>query len=90
MTNSLIEYNDNSVIAQLGVPDMRIPIQYAITYPNKIDYKLDDELNINKLSGLSFKEIEKILDVESQEEIKTSLNLIFKFIFSIVIVPIFE
>lgn len=30
--HSLIEYTDNSVIAQLGVPDMRIPIQYAITY----------------------------------------------------------
>ncbi len=31
--HSLIEYADNSVLAQLGVPDMRIPIQYAITYP---------------------------------------------------------
>ena len=31
--HSLIEYTDNSVLAQLGVPDMRIPIQYAITYP---------------------------------------------------------
>lgn len=34
--HSLIEYVDNSVIAQLGLPDMRIPIQYAITYPEKI------------------------------------------------------
>ncbi len=33
--HSLIEYNDNSVIAQLGVPDMRIPIQYALTYPER-------------------------------------------------------
>lgn len=33
--HSLIEYNDNSVIAQLGVPDMRIPIQYALTYPKR-------------------------------------------------------
>ncbi|MCC8022390.1 MAG: 1-deoxy-D-xylulose-5-phosphate reductoisomerase [Clostridiales bacterium] len=31
--HSLVEYRDNSVIAQLGVPDMRIPIQYALTYP---------------------------------------------------------
>jgi 1-deoxy-D-xylulose-5-phosphate reductoisomerase len=31
----MIEYVDNSVIAQLGVPDMRIPIQYAITYPKR-------------------------------------------------------
>lgn len=33
--HSLIEYTDNSVIAQLGVPDMRIPIQYALTYPER-------------------------------------------------------
>lgn len=33
--HSMIEYVDNSVIAQLGVPDMRIPIQYAITYPKR-------------------------------------------------------
>ncbi len=33
--HSMIEYVDNSVIAQLGVPDMRIPIQYAITYPRR-------------------------------------------------------
>lgn len=31
--HSLVEFCDNSVIAQLGVPDMRIPIQYALTYP---------------------------------------------------------
>ena len=56
--HSMVEFKDNTIIAQMGKPDMRIPIQYAITYPNKIDYKLDDELNINKLSGLSFKEMD--------------------------------
>ncbi|MBR6619687.1 MAG: 1-deoxy-D-xylulose-5-phosphate reductoisomerase [Clostridia bacterium] len=35
IVHSLIEYVDNSVIAQLGVPDMRIPIQYALTYPER-------------------------------------------------------
>ena len=34
--HSLVEFVDNSVIAQLGVPDMRIPIQYALTYPQRI------------------------------------------------------
>lgn len=34
--HSLVEYQDNSVIAQLGVPDMRIPIQYALTYPERV------------------------------------------------------
>ncbi len=33
--HSLVEFVDNSVIAQLGVPDMRIPIQYALTYPER-------------------------------------------------------
>ena len=35
IVHSLIEYRDHSVIAQLGVPDMRIPIQYALTYPRR-------------------------------------------------------
>lgn len=34
--HSLIEYDDNAVLAQLGVPDMRIPIQYALTYPQRV------------------------------------------------------
>ena len=35
IVHSLIEYKDHSVIARLGVPDMRIPIQYALTYPRR-------------------------------------------------------
>ena len=35
VVHSLIEYADYSVLAQLGVPDMRIPIQYAVTYPER-------------------------------------------------------
>lgn len=34
--HSLIEYSDNAVLAQLGEPDMRVPIQYALTYPNRL------------------------------------------------------
>lgn len=36
VVHSAIVYQDNSMIAQLGVPDMRIPIQYALTYPNRL------------------------------------------------------
>jgi 1-deoxy-D-xylulose-5-phosphate reductoisomerase len=36
IVHSLVEFNDNSVLAQLGMPDMRIPIQYALTYPERI------------------------------------------------------
>ncbi len=35
IVHSMIEYEDNSVIAQLGVPDMRLPIQYAVTWPQR-------------------------------------------------------
>ncbi len=34
--HSLIEYNDHAVLAQLGEPDMRVPIQYALTYPVRL------------------------------------------------------
>ena len=34
--HSMVEFQDGSVIAQLGVPDMRIPIQYALTYPDRV------------------------------------------------------
>lgn len=36
VVHSLIEYEDHSVIAQMGLPDMRIPIQYALTYPERV------------------------------------------------------
>ncbi len=36
VVHSLIEYDDYSVLAQLGVPDMRIPIQYALTWPERV------------------------------------------------------
>ena len=35
--HSMVQFNDSSVIAQLGCPDMRLPIQYAITYPEKLE-----------------------------------------------------
>ncbi len=36
IVHSAVQYSDNSIIAQLGVPDMRIPIQYALTYPARV------------------------------------------------------
>ena len=51
--HSLIEYNDNSVIAQLGVPDMRIPIQYALTYPDRFPSPVK-KLNLWDYQNLTF------------------------------------
>ena len=50
---SLVEFTDNSVIAQLGLPDMRIPIQYAITYPQREPSPVG-ELNLAEIGNLSF------------------------------------
>ncbi len=51
--HSMIEYNDNSVIAQLGVSDMRIPIQYALTYPERFPSPAN-ELNLAQIGKLTF------------------------------------
>ena len=51
--HSLVEYADNSVIAQLGVPDMRIPIQYALTYPDRFESPVES-LDLTKYGNLTF------------------------------------
>lgn len=51
--HSAVEYMDNAVIAQLGLPDMKIPIQYALTYPERIE-SLTGELDLTKLGTLTF------------------------------------
>ena len=53
VVHSLVEYCDNSVIAQLGVPDMRIPIQYALTYPNRIPSPVK-QLSLTDYGTLTF------------------------------------
>ncbi len=51
--HSMIEFVDNSVLAQLGLPDMRIPIQYAITYPNRFESPVGS-LDFSKISSMTF------------------------------------
>lgn len=51
--HSLIEYNDRAVIAELGVPDMRVPIQYALTYPNRLPSPVK-RLNLEDWATLTF------------------------------------
>lgn len=53
IVHSMIEYKDNSVIAQLSLPDMRIPIQYAITYPNRYESCVS-KLDLSKITNLTF------------------------------------
>ena len=56
--HSMVKFVDGSLIAQMGKPDMRIPIQYAITYPIKKEYKLDEALDVDTLSSLTFKKMD--------------------------------
>jgi 1-deoxy-D-xylulose-5-phosphate reductoisomerase len=51
--HSMVEFVDGSVLAQLGLTDMRIPIQYALTYPERWDSPLP-ALDFHKLSLLEF------------------------------------
>jgi len=51
--HSMIEYNDHSVIAQLGVPSMKIPIQYALTFPERLNSNVTP-LDLSEISKLTF------------------------------------
>ncbi len=53
IVHSLIEYRDHSVLAQLGQPDMRIPIQYALTYPQRFPSPVK-RLELWKQGNLTF------------------------------------
>ena len=55
IVHSLVEYVDHSVIAQLGLPDMRIPIQYALTYPERFESPVG-RLNLAEVGRLTFYE----------------------------------
>jgi len=51
--HSLVEYQDGSVVAQLGIPDMKIPIAYALSYPERMPLDLPS-LNLPKCGNLEF------------------------------------
>lgn len=55
VVHSMVEYEDGAVIAQLGEPDMKVPIQYALTYPNRV--KADfPKIDFFKRNTLTFEE----------------------------------
>ena len=53
IVHSLVEFCDGSVIAQLGEPDMRLPIQYALSWPDRFDYSFE-QLDLVKAASLTF------------------------------------
>ena len=54
--HSFVEFKDRSIIAQLGVPDMRIPIQYALMYPSRVENESLPKLNLFEKKELTFEE----------------------------------
>lgn len=54
--HSMVEFKDGGIKAQLGTPDMRLPIQYAITYPNRLPIKNSKKLSFKECSRLDFEE----------------------------------
>jgi 1-deoxy-D-xylulose-5-phosphate reductoisomerase len=55
--HSMVEFKDRSVMAQLGNPDMRVPIQYALTYPERISSPAEP-LNLAQIGKLHFREMD--------------------------------
>lgn len=68
--HSMIEFVDTSVMAQLGTPDMRVPIQYALTYPERMPFSAGKSLDLVEIGRLHFEKMDltryKALDLAIQ------------------------
>lgn len=69
IVHSLVEYRDGSILAQLGIPDMRIPIAYALSYPVRVELGLEP-LKLSQAGTLEF--------MEPDYECFTALRLAFE------------
>jgi len=58
LVHSLVEFADGSIKAQASPPDMHLPIQYALTYPEHLPSKLANALDLAKLGQLVFKPVD--------------------------------
>jgi 1-deoxy-D-xylulose-5-phosphate reductoisomerase len=56
--HSMIQFHDTSVMAQLGTPDMRVPIQYALTYPDRLERTEAKRLNLAEIGKLHFEKMD--------------------------------
>jgi 1-deoxy-D-xylulose-5-phosphate reductoisomerase len=56
--HSMVQFHDKSVIAQLGTPDMRVPIQYALSYPERLELPAANRLNLWEIGTLNFSKMD--------------------------------
>lgn len=59
IVHSMVEYMDNSIVAQLGLPDMKIPISYAFSYPERLEMKSRGLDIFNEGSNLTFEKLDQ-------------------------------
>lgn len=57
--HSMVEFKDHAVLAQLGTPDMRIPIQYALSWPRRYELNTGEPLDLTKVQTLHFHEADE-------------------------------
>ncbi|PXF45246.1 1-deoxy-D-xylulose 5-phosphate reductoisomerase, chloroplastic [Gracilariopsis chorda] len=57
--HSLVEFQDTSVLAQLGWPDMRLPLLYAISWPHRVAMPSFEPLDLVKVGSLTFQEVDR-------------------------------
>lgn len=55
--HSMVEFHDGSVMGQLGTPDMRVPISYALMYPDRLQNASKERLDLAKMATLHFQEM---------------------------------
>ncbi|MGM0844630.1 MAG: 1-deoxy-D-xylulose-5-phosphate reductoisomerase [Bacillota bacterium] len=56
--HSMVEFHDSSVMAQLGTPDMKVPIQYALTFPERFERPMGSRLKLAEIGRLHFEEMD--------------------------------
>ena len=56
--HSMVEFNDGTIMAQLGYPDMRLMIKYALLYPRQLQDKCSQYLDLDTLTSLNFKKMD--------------------------------
>lgn len=71
IVHSGVEFEDGAIIAQLGTPDMKLPIQYALTYPERLPLK-SSKLNLLEYGTLTFEKP----DVETFRALRVSIDAI--------------
>ncbi len=55
IVHSMVEFKDGSILGQMGLPDMRLPIQYALNWPNRLHHSFE-RLQLTKIGALHFEE----------------------------------